>query len=137
MYNLDYIEKKQNIKLPEEYKQLYQSSFKEFGSRLEIHVNEDIFCIIKFLSASEINDTLDEFYDFFGYDIVPIAETEYEDYICLNYRDNAKNPTIIYWDYELVLEGSTEGISVLYGSIHEFITNLLNFPTCKDRCAAR
>jgi len=125
MYNLDYIEKKQNIKLPEEYKQAYQSIFKEFDSRLEIHVNEDIFYIIKFLSATEINDILNEFYDFFGYDIVPIAETEYEDYICLCYRDNMKNPTIIYWDYELAFEGSTEGISVLYGSVHEFITNII------------
>lgn len=33
----DNIEKKQNIKLPEEYKQLYQSNFKQFNNRGKIH----------------------------------------------------------------------------------------------------
>ena len=39
MLYLSDIEKKQNIKFPEEYKRLYQSGFKEFSNRLEIHVN--------------------------------------------------------------------------------------------------
>lgn len=125
MINLEYIEKKQDIKLPKEYKQFYQTGFEEFKSGFVIHVNQDVFNIRKFLSAAEINDILDELYDFFGYDIVPIAETEYDDYICLCYKKSAKNPTIIYWDYELVLEGSKEGISILYGSMHEFMIDLI------------
>lgn len=125
MFDLDIIEKKQNIKFPEEYKRLYQSDFKEFSNRLEIHVNDDVFRICKFLSAIEISDILVEFYDFWGYDIVPIAETDYEDYICLYYKENRKNPSIVYWNYELALENSTEGITFLYGSMHEFITNII------------
>ncbi len=46
---------------------------------MELHVNDDVFRIYKFLSAVEINSLLDAFYDFWGYDIVPIAETDYED----------------------------------------------------------
>ena len=125
MFDLDIIEKKQNIKFPEEYKRLYQSDFKEFSNRLEINVNDDVFRICKFLSAIEISDILAEFYDFWGYDIVPIAETDYEDYICLYYKENRKNPSIVYWNYELALENSTEGITFLYGSMHEFITNII------------
>ena len=125
MFNLDNIEKKQNIKLPEAYKKFYQSYFEKFNNRMEIHVNDDVFIIQKFLSAAEINDILDEFYDFWGYDIVPIAETDYEDYICLYYRDTAKNPSIVYWNYELALENPSEGISFLYGSIREFVTNII------------
>ena len=125
MYTLNNIERKQNIKLPEEYKRLYQSDFKEFSNGLELHVNDDVFRIYKFLSAVEINSLLDEFYDFWGYDIVPIAETDYEDYICLCYRENRENPSIIYWNYELAIENSTEGITFLYSSLHEFITNTI------------
>ena len=92
MYTLNNIEKKQNIKFPEEYKRLYQSGFKEFSNRLEFHVNDDVFRICKFLSVTEMNALLEEFYDFWGYDIIPIAETDYEDYICLYYRENRENP---------------------------------------------
>ena len=52
MYALNNIEKKQNIKFPEEYKRLYQSDFEEFSNRLEFH--------------------------FWGYDIILITETDYE-----------------------------------------------------------
>ena len=97
MFNLDNIEKKQNIKLPEAYKKFYQSYFEKFNNRMEIHVNDDVFIIQKFLSAAEINDILDEFYDFWGYDIVPIAETDNEDYICLFFKENGKNPSVIYY----------------------------------------
>lgn len=33
MYSLESIEKKQNIKFPEEYKRLYQSNFKQIDNR--------------------------------------------------------------------------------------------------------
>lgn len=125
MFDLDNIEKKQNIKFPEEYKRLYQSNFKGFSNSLEIHINDDVFSIRKFLSAIEISDILMEFYDFWGYDIVPIAETDYEDYICFYYKENAENPSIIYWNYELALENSAEEITFLYDSMHEFIINII------------
>lgn len=125
MYRLEDIEKKQNIKFPAEYKRLYQSNFKEIDNRIEIHVGDEIFCISKFLTAIEINDILEEFYDFFGYDIVPIAETDEDDYICLYYRGNTKKPSIVYWNYELALENPEEGIFFLYNSMYEFETKLI------------
>ncbi len=122
--DLEHIEKKQNIKFPEEYKRIYQFNFKEFNNSMEIHVKDEVFCIRRFLSADEMNDILAEFYDFWGYDIVPIAETDYEDYICLYYIDNRDHPSIVYWNYELALENSSEGITLLFDSIHEFIANI-------------
>lgn len=77
------------------------------------------------LTTTEINDILEELYDFFGYDIVPIAETDYDDYICLYYRENMKKPSIVYWDYELALENSEEGILFLFDSMYEFETKLI------------
>lgn len=124
MYSLESIEKKQNIKFPEEYKRLYQSNFKEIDNRIEIHVGDDVFCISKFLTTTEISDILKEYYDFFGYDIVPIAETDEDDYICLYYRENMKKPLIVYWNYELALENPEEGILFLYDSMYEFETKL-------------
>lgn len=125
MYSLENIEKKQNIKFPEEYKWLYQSNFKDIDNKIEIHTRDVIFCIKKFLTATEINDILEEFYNFLGYDIIPIAETDYDDYICLYYRQNILKPSIIYWDYELALENPKEGILFLYNSIYEFKTKLI------------
>lgn len=126
MINLDYIEKKQNIILPEEYKHLYQSNYKEFSKCVKIQVKDEDFGICRFLSATEINDILLEFYDFWGYDIVPIVETKYKDYICLYYKESRQNPSIVYWNYELALESSAEGITFLYDSMHKFITDISN-----------
>lgn len=124
MYSLEDIEKKQNIKLPEKYKQLYKSGFKEIDGRFEIHTNEEIIRINSFLTVTEINDILEEFYDLFGYGIVPIAETEYDDYICLYYRENNSIPSIIYWFYELAVENPEEAIFNLYDNIDKFVVQL-------------
>ena len=75
------------------------------------------------MNATEIYDILEEFYDYFGYEIIPIAEVDYDDYICLYYK-NKKNPSIIYWNYELALENPEEGIIVLYDCMHEFEARL-------------
>lgn len=68
---------------------------------------------------------MEEFYDFFGYDIIPIAETDDDNYICLYYKENMKKPLIIYWNYELALENPEEGILFLYDSIYEFETKMI------------
>lgn len=125
MYSLEGIEKKQNIKFPKKYKQLYKSNFKEIDNRIAIHVGDDIFCISKFLTITEINGILEEFYDFFSYDIIPIAETDDDNYICLYYKENIKKSSIIYWNYELALENQEEGILFLYDSIYEFETKMI------------
>ena len=100
-----------------------QSNFKGI-SKMKIQIDEDSINIRKFLNANEINDVLDEFYDYFGYDIVPIAEVEYEDFICLDFRVNKQNPEIVYWNYELALENPIEGITLLYSSMDELIIEL-------------
>ncbi len=119
MIDFDNIEKRYNIKLPKEYKQFYQYAIKEINNKVELNIQ-------KFLTVSEINDILEEYYDFFGYDIIPIAETDYGDYICLYYKRNTQNPSIIYWDYELAAESghSSDGVSVLYKDIFQFILHL-------------
>ena len=124
MYSLESIEKKQSIKFPEEYKRLYQSDFKNINNRIEIQIEDDVFCINKFVSANEINDVLQEFFDFFGYDIVPVAVTDCDNYICLYYRENMRNPSVVYWNYELALENPQEGILFLYDSMREFEAKL-------------
>ena len=63
---------------------------------------------------------LDEFYDFWGYDIVPIAEDKHEDYICLYYKNSRNGPAIVYWNYDLSLENPNNAISYLYESIEKF-----------------
>ncbi len=79
-----------------------------------------MLCINKFLTDAEIEDALKEYYDFWGYDIIPIAVTDYDDYICLYYKDESDNPSIIYWNYELALENEKEGIVFLYGNMSQF-----------------
>jgi len=123
MISLENIEKKQNIKFPDIYMELCQSDFKDIR-KMNIQVDDESINIKKFLLANEINDVLDEFYDYFGYEIIPIAETEYDDYICLDYRTDKQNPAIIYWNYELSLENSIEGIMFLYKSVYELAMEL-------------
>lgn len=84
-----------------------------------IHAGDEVFHIRKFLTATEINDVLEEFYDFFGYDIIPIAETDSDDYMCLYYKKNRECPSVIYWDYELALINSEEAIFFLYDTMYE------------------
>lgn len=114
------IEKKQNICLPKRYKQLYESGFSKFNGKSKLKIKEDIFYVKQFLTATEIIGVMDEFYDFWGYDIVPIAELEYGDYICLYYCECRKNPIIIYWNYELALENPNESILPLFNDIELF-----------------
>ena len=119
-YSLHDIEKKQNIRLPERYKQLYQSNFRDISGRSIVQTNEEEFHIKKFLTVTEIIHALDEFYDLWGYDIVPIAEDKWEDYICLYYKNSRNVPTVVYWDCDLALENPDDAISYLYDSIEKF-----------------
>ena len=119
-YGLKDIEKKQNIRLPEKYKQLYHLDFAEVNEKIKLQTEEEIFYIKHFLTATEIIHTLDVFYDFWGYDIVPIAELEYGDYICLYYKECRTNPTIVYWNYELALENPGGSMLFLFDDIEGF-----------------
>lgn len=119
-YSLHDIEKKQNIRLPERYKQLYQSNFRDISGRSIVQTNEEEFHIKKFLTVTEIIHALDEFYVLWGYDIVPIAEDKWEDYICLYYKNSRNVPTVVYWDCDLALENPDDAVSYLYESIEKF-----------------
>ena len=119
-YSLHDIEKKQNIRLPERYKQLYHSNFRDIDRKSIVRTNEEEFHIKRFLTVTEIIHTLDEFYDLWGYDIVPIAEDNWEDYICLYYKNSRNVPTVVYWDCDLALENPDDAISFLYDSIETF-----------------
>lgn len=125
-YCLHDIEQKQNIRFPEQYKRLYHSNFCVINDGCKLQINEEKFNIIQFLSATEIIHALDEFYDFWGYDIVPIAEVEYGDYICLYYKECRNVPKIVYWNYELALENSEEAILHLFDNIDKFEMALRN-----------
>ena len=118
-YSLLDIERKLNIHLPEKYKKLYFSDFAEVDKN-KLQIEEDIFYIKKFLTVTEIISALDEFYDFWGYDIVPIAEVEDGDYICLYYKDSRNNPIIVYWDYDIAIENSGTSMLFLYDNIEQF-----------------
>ncbi|MDE6567771.1 MAG: SMI1/KNR4 family protein [Lachnospiraceae bacterium] len=124
MFNLKSVEKKQNIILPSRYKNLYQFDFKEIEGRMNICTKEETIRISKFLNAEEMNNIIDEFYDFWSYDIIPIAETEYDNYICLFYRKNSSDPSVIYWDYDLAIECEEDAIFYLYDNIEELFLNL-------------
>ena len=119
-YSLHDIEKKQNIKLPERYRQLYLSNFRDINGRLIVRTDEEEFHIKQFLTVTEIIHALDEFYDLWGYDIVPIAEDKWENYICLYYKNSRKVPSVAYWNYDLALENPDDAISFLYDSIETF-----------------
>ncbi len=124
MCTLKSIEKKQNIVFPSEYKKLYEDKFAICGGRHTVYFGNDILDISKFLLVSEINLVIDELFDILGYDIIPIAETDYEDYICLYYKDSREKPSVVYLNYELAMESDEEAIQVLYDNLSEFFYEL-------------
>ena len=124
IFDLNSFEKRHNINLPKVYKELYESDFYKISTTVNIHIQNDIFNIRRFLLPSEIDDIMDEFYDFLGHDIVPFAEIDAEEYICLYYQEIEKNPSIIYWNYELALENAVNGILFLYENIEQFLKNI-------------
>ena len=122
MCSIENIEIRQNIKLPNKYKELHLSNFKELEKYSEIYMGDEKIVITKFLNANEISSVIDEFYDYFGYDIIPIAITEYDNYICFYY--NAQTPSVIYWNYELAMGNPEEAITYLCKDFDEFVSIL-------------
>ena len=83
--------------------------------------NEKFF--LKFLDVENILDILNDNFDLFGYDIIPFAKTEYDDYICFFYEDTRYNPKIIFFAYDLSIINKEEAIFYLYNSFNEFVLN--------------
>ena len=121
MSNLYIIEKRYNIKLPLLYKQEYMCNFNNLNKNLVLSKNEKFF--LKFLDVENILDILNDNFDLFGYDIIPFAKTEYDDYICFFYEDTRYNPKIIFFAYDLSIINKEEAIFYLYNSFNEFVLN--------------
>lgn len=122
MCSIESVEIRQNIKFPNKYKELYLSNFKELEKCSKIYMGDEKIVITEFMNANEISSVIDEFYDYFGYEIIPIIRTEYDDYICFNY--NTPIPSVIYWNYELAVENPNEGIFHLCKNFDEFVSAL-------------
>lgn len=57
--DLNSFEKRHNINLPKVYKELYESDFYKISTTINIHIQNDIFNIRRFLLPSEIDDIMD------------------------------------------------------------------------------
>lgn len=121
MSNLYIIEKRYNIKLPLLYKQEYMCNFNNLNKNLVLSKNEKFF--LKFLDVENILDILNDNFDLFGYDIIPFAKTEYDDYICFFYENTRYNPKVIFFAYDLSVINKEDAIFYLYNSFNEFFLN--------------
>lgn len=115
------IEKGYNIKLPLLYKQEYMCNFNNVNKKLILSEDEK-FCI-NFLGVENILNILNDDFELFGYDIIPFARTEYDDYICFFYEKARYNPKIIFFAYELSILNKEKAIFYLYDNFSEFFLN--------------
>lgn len=121
MDNFNKLEKMQNIILPKEYKFLDLDKY----NKIVINIEGLSIILEKFLDINEIVELINEFYDIMGYDIIPIAKTNFcNDYICLYYKNKFEDPLIIYWDYELAFEFDEDAIIILYKNMKELVSIL-------------
>lgn len=123
MCDLIKVEKMQNVKLPVIYKKMYTSRFDELSSTSKLCLPNEEIIITSFLDTNKIIEIIEEYHELFGYNIIPFAETKYEDYICFHYNDSEK-PSIIFWNYELALENPDEAIFYLCDDFNEFLCKL-------------
>lgn len=124
MWDLEKIEKMQNVKFPINYKKLYESGFKDISNCSKVCLTGEEILIDAFMGVDEIVNIMEEYYDFFGYDIIPVIKTKYDDYICFNYNKDKQKPSVIFWSYELALENPNEAIFHLYDNFDELIYRL-------------
>lgn len=122
MYTL---EKLQNIKLPRIYKDLDLFTLKNI--KRKIIINNNLFMMTGFMTIYEIKEELKNFYEFLSYDLIPIIKTNFTYcYICLYYKNNRKNPLVVYLDYDFYLEINNidESIIILYQDIEVFFKEI-------------
>lgn len=120
---IENFEKKHKITLPLEYKKFY-SCCNNYKSA--IYIGDDIYKIKRFFNIDEIDDILEKYFDLFGYDIVPIILLDDEDLICFLYKEAKNNPSVIYWNYELFIDNTLDGITCLFDSFEE-LENYITF----------
>lgn len=121
-----YIEKRLNIKLPKEYIDFINNINKFNNKKIILLDDEEDILIKKFFTLdNKIEENVFQIYNEYRNimleGVIPIAETEYKDYICLYYDiDREKSPKIIFWCYELALEKLGEGMFSISNSFNEF-----------------
>lgn len=129
MDDIKKIENQFNIKFPKAYVELINSEYIEYKNILVVLENENIkikkFLSIESCDKENIIDEYSENKNLMLEGIIPIAITEYDDYICLYYIDSRDvEPKVIFWSYELAMEDLHEGIFEIANSFAEFTTKL-------------
>lgn len=111
-------EKKWRLVFPNDYKDFimkYNGGIpeqKSFECNKHNYVVTRFLCIIKDIKdninswydisvvESQIGERLTDNEDLIGIEILPIAELFAGDYVCLDYREDKKNPSICVWSHE-------------------------------------
>ena len=60
--------------------------------------------------------------DYTGYEIVPIAALFGGDFVCMDFRENPKAPTIVVWDHEMS-DDLSPVVELVSNSMDEFLKN--------------
>ncbi len=118
---LNTFEKKFNFKLPQKYKMLMLSGEINSFKNICILTNEgEEFFILQFLTSEQICTTHKKHFFYGGCDLIPIAELEYGDFICLDFSENQDKPKVVFWNYEYTLEEEKNVTEILFNSFDEF-----------------
>ena len=125
------IEKRLNIKFPKEYIDFINNIDAINNKKIILLDEEEDILIKNFLGLDErredsIIQIYNEYKNIMLEGVIPIAATEYEDYICLYYDINRENePKVILWSYELALDQFGEGMFSISKSFSEFEKKLI------------
>lgn len=121
------VEKHMNIKLPREYKDFIEYNIFEMNSKNLIKLRGKDINIKVFLSF----DIDDEFYilkiynedrDILLDDLIPFAITEFDEYICLDYKNGRDvSPRVVYYDTELAIQNPSNAVFDISDSFKEFL----------------
>lgn len=126
MKNVISIEISTNNLLPTSYKRFYNNEKLNDFKNIDIETNDgDLVSLIKFMEATEIIASFNENFNVLGYDLLPIANMEYGDIMCLDFRNNPTNPQIIYCNHELALESLEDAITLLFNDFDELYKFLI------------
>lgn len=122
MSEISKFEKTHNISFPSGYKEYYLVSNNHNYEPISIvYKGNDVFNLRRILTIDEISKVIDEFRDLLGYDLIPIAEMDYEDYLCFDFKNNQREPSVVYWNYELALENPDDATTLVFNDFQEFL----------------
>lgn len=121
------VEKYIGVKLPKEYKDFIQYNVIEVnnGNLIKLHgKNINIRAFLGFDKNDDfyILNVYNEIRDILLDDLIPIAITEFDEYICLDYK-NGRNafPKVVYYDSELAILDANGAVFNISNSFSEFL----------------